>query len=307
MDLLALMQPRPIVRQMQITTRIALLKVKPQPVETKEVGVSAKIKEDAKIKTATVRASSHAEKEKAEVVVVIATSLRLMKRKKRWAGKSASSPNRLPQPKTQNRQINRNSNTVITMSVVAKAEVSNEARHALNDIIATRTARYLKGNRKHKSNRTGELLATSLVNTSRKILDLITEIRESTTRLAITRKMKQAKMIQVVEEAAEEAVEGVVAAIEEVKASRTMLSKKKNISNKRKAVAVVGVEVVAAVEGAAKTMMVMVISSISMLQKAAVAVANSVAIMMATTTKDSHQLSTLSRAKATETTTKSQT
>ena len=69
----------------------------------------------------------------------------------------------------------------------------------------------------------------------------------------------------------------------------------------------VGVEVVAAVEGAAKTMMVMVISSISMLQKAVVAVANSVAIMMATTTKDSHQLSTLSRAKATETTTKSQT
>ena len=301
------MQPRPIVRQMQTTTRIALLKVKPQLVETKEEGVSAKIKEDAKIKMATVRASSHAEKEKAEVVVVIATSLRPMKRKKRWAGKSASSPNRLLQLKTQNRQINWNSNTVITMSVVAKAEVSNEARHALNDIIATRTARYLKGNRKHKSNRTGELQATSLVNTSRKILDLITEIRGSTMRLAITRKMKQAKMIQVVEEVAEEAVVGVVAATEEVKASRTMLSKKKNISNKRKAVAVVGVEVVDAVEGAAKTMMVMVISSISMLQKAVVAVANSVAIMMATTTKDSRQLSTLSRAKATETTTKSQT
>ena len=277
-----------------------------EPLVTKEAGASAIIREDAKIRMATVRVNSRAEKVKA-VAVVVATemNLRSMRRKRRWAGKSASSPSRLLQQRTRNkRRISQNRNRII-MSEEAKAVVSNEVRRALNDIIATRTALCPKENKKGKSSKKEELLETSLVNTSRKTRDLITEIRGSTMRLVITRKMKPAKMIQVVGEAVEELAEEVVAATEEAMDSKMILLKKKNINNKRKGAAGVAVEAAGVIEAAAKTMMAMVISSISMRRRAVDAAVNSGATMMVNTTKGSPRLSKTSRVKATVTMTKS--
>ena len=309
MDLQAKMvQQQPRMMQMLITTQIALHKGKLlEPLVTKEAGASAKIREDAKIRMATVRANSRAEKVKAvAVVVAIETNLRSMRRKRRWAGKSASSPSRLQQQRTQNKRTNQRCNTII-MSEEAKAVVSSEVRHALNDIIATRTALYQKENKKAKSSKKEELLETSLVNTSRKTRDLITEIRGSTMRLVITRKMKPAKMIQVVGEAVEELAEEVVAATEEAMVSKMILLRKKNINNKRKGLAVVAVEAAVAIEAAAKTMMAMVISSISMRQRAVDVAVNSDATMMVNTTKASHRRSKTSHVRATVTMTKSRT
>ena len=253
-----------------------------------------------------MRVNSRAEKVKA-VAVVVATemNLRSMRRKRRWAGKSASSPSRLLQQRTRNkRRISQNRNRII-MSEEAKAVVSNEVRRALNDIIATRTALCPKENKKGKSSKMEELLETSLVNTSKKTRDLTTEIKGSTMRLVITRKMKPAKMIQVVGEAVEELAEEVVAATEEAMDSKMILLKKKNINNKRKGAAEVAVEAAVVIEAAAKTMMAMVISSISMRRRAVDAAVNSGATMMVNTTKGSPRLSKTSRVKATVTMTKS--
>lgn len=292
-------------------TPTALRKVKlPEPLVTKEAGASGIIREDAKIRMATVRVNSRAEKVKA-VAVVVATemNLRSMRRKRRWAGKSASSPSRsrIPQQRTQNkRRISQKCNTII-MSGAVKAVVSNEVRRALNDIIATKTALYPKENKKGKSSKMEELLETSLVNTSKKTHDLTTEIRGSTMRLVITRKMKPIKMIQVGGEAVEEVAVEVVVATEEATDSKMILLKKKNINNKRKVVAVVAVGAAVAIEVAAKTMMAMVISSISMRRRAVDAEVNSDVTMMVNTTKGSHRRSKTSRVKATVTMTKSRT
>ena len=126
-------------------------------------------------------------------------------------------------------------------------------------------------------------------------------------RLVITRKMKPIKMIQVGGEAVEEVAVEVVAATEEATDSKMILLKKKNINNKRKGVAVVAVAVAVAIEVAVKTMMAMVISSISMRRRAVDAEVNSDVTMMVNTTKGSHQRSKTSRVKATVTMTKSRT
>ena len=105
----------------------------------------------------------------------------------------------------QNSRLSQINNITIIMSVGAGAVGAESATtsQGLSDIIAIRMAHCQKENRNNSSNRMVQLV-TSLVSTSREIIDLNIETSESTTRLVITRKMRPEIMSQV---AAEDAVE----------------------------------------------------------------------------------------------------